>query len=123
MRLSYGTKHGLARLPGVWGLGFTSLFMDTSSELVHSLLPVFLASVLGASMIEPVKEGTDMQSIFFDMWRQDHPDAALEDVSADLVTASGSGPIRTSCSRTRATSSTGSPPPGRRIPSVTWPRS
>ena len=27
------------------------MLMDTSSELVHSLLPVFLASVLGASMI------------------------------------------------------------------------
>lgn len=44
-------KDGLSRLPGgVWALGFTSLFMDTSSELVHSLLPVFLATVLGASM-------------------------------------------------------------------------
>jgi len=27
------------------------LFMDTSSELVHSLLPVFMATVLGASMM------------------------------------------------------------------------
>jgi MFS family permease len=46
-----GTKSGLATLPtGVWALGFTSLFMDTSSELVHSLLPVFLSTVLGASM-------------------------------------------------------------------------
>ena len=35
---------------GVWALGFTSLFMDTSSELIHSLLPIFLASVLGASV-------------------------------------------------------------------------
>src|SRR2546428_9602870 len=43
--------HGLSRLPGgVWALGFTSLFMDTSSELIHSLLPVFLSTVLGASM-------------------------------------------------------------------------
>jgi len=32
-------------------LGLVSLFMDTSSELVHSLLPVFMASVLGASMV------------------------------------------------------------------------
>ena len=44
-------KAGPARLPGgVWALGYTSLLMDTSSELVHSLLPVFLAAVLGASM-------------------------------------------------------------------------
>lgn len=39
-----------SRLPrGVVALGFVSLFMDTSSEMVHSLLPVFLVSVLGVS--------------------------------------------------------------------------
>ncbi|MGD2141769.1 MAG: MFS transporter [Burkholderiales bacterium] len=32
-------------------MGFASLLMDTSSELIHSLLPVFLVSVLGASMV------------------------------------------------------------------------
>lgn len=52
------------RLPsGVWLLGFAALFMDASSELVHSLLPVFLAGVLGASVltigiIEGVAEAT-----------------------------------------------------------------
>jgi MFS family permease len=35
---------------GIWALGFVSLLMDTSSELIHSLLPVFLSTVLGASM-------------------------------------------------------------------------
>lgn len=35
----------------IWALGFASLFMDMSSELIHSLLPVFLSSVLGASMV------------------------------------------------------------------------
>ena len=40
------------RLPkGVWAMGFASLFMDTSSELIHSLLPVFMVTVLGASMV------------------------------------------------------------------------
>jgi MFS family permease len=34
---------------GVWALGFVSLFMDVSSEMIHALLPVFLVSVLGAS--------------------------------------------------------------------------
>lgn len=34
----------------IWLLGFVSLFMDVSSELVHSLLPIFMATVLGASM-------------------------------------------------------------------------
>jgi len=37
--------------PGIWALGFGAMFMDTSSEFVHSLLPVFLTSVLGTSMI------------------------------------------------------------------------
>jgi MFS family permease len=37
--------------PTVWTLGFVSLFMDLSSELVHSLLPVFLVSTLGASVL------------------------------------------------------------------------
>src|SRR5262249_61899927 len=36
---------------GVWALGFVSMFMDTSSELVHSLLPTFMATTLGASMV------------------------------------------------------------------------
>ncbi len=39
-------------LPGaIWTLGLVSLFMDTSSELIHSLLPVFMVSVLGASLV------------------------------------------------------------------------
>ena len=39
-------------LPGsIWVLGLGSMFMDTSSELVHSLLPAFMASVLGASVV------------------------------------------------------------------------
>src|SRR5262245_6073768 len=36
--------------PGVWALGFVSLFMDISSEMIHALLPVFLVSVLGTSV-------------------------------------------------------------------------
>src|SRR5687768_18015079 len=35
----------------VWALGAVSLLMDLSSELVHSLLPVFMVTVLGASML------------------------------------------------------------------------
>jgi MFS family permease len=33
----------------VWALGFVSLLMDMSSEMIHGLLPAFLVSVLGAS--------------------------------------------------------------------------
>jgi MFS family permease len=54
------------RIPStVWALGFVSLFMDLSSELVHSLLPVFLVTTLGASaltvgVIEGIAEATAM---------------------------------------------------------------
>lgn len=36
--------------PAVVVLGFVSMFMDISSEMVHSLLPMFLVSTLGASV-------------------------------------------------------------------------
>ena len=41
--------------------------------------------------IEPLKEGTDIQAAFFDMWIQEHQDADLQHVPADMVMASGSG--------------------------------
>lgn len=41
-----------ANLPrGVVALGFVSLFMDISSEMIHGLLPVFLTGTLGASVV------------------------------------------------------------------------
>ncbi|HMD68059.1 MAG TPA: potassium-transporting ATPase subunit C, partial [Chitinivibrionales bacterium] len=43
------------------------------------------------SEIGPVSEGTDIQSIFFDLWRQDNPDADLQPVPGDMVTTSASG--------------------------------
>lgn len=58
------TKTAWRALPaGIWALGFGSLFMDTSSELIHSLLPAFMVATLGASMvtvgiIEGVAEAT-----------------------------------------------------------------
>jgi MFS family permease len=40
------------RLPaGIWALGLVSMLMDISSELIHSLMPVFMVTVLGASML------------------------------------------------------------------------
>lgn len=41
--------------------------------------------------VEPVKTGTDIQGIFFDLWRQEHPEIELQAVPADMVMASGSG--------------------------------
>ncbi len=65
------------RLPGaIWALGFVSMLMDISSELVHSLLPVFMASVLGASMaaigvIEGIAEGAASFMKVFSGWLSD----------------------------------------------------
>lgn len=42
----------LRSLPtGIWLLGFVSLLMDVSSELIHSILPLFMVTVLGTSMV------------------------------------------------------------------------
>ncbi len=48
---------------GIWALGFVSMFMDVSSEMIHGLLPVFLVGTLGVSAatlgwIEGVAEST-----------------------------------------------------------------
>ena len=54
----------LRRIPGpIWILGFVSMLMDVSSEIVHSLLPMFLVAGLGAGMttvglIEGIAEAT-----------------------------------------------------------------
>lgn len=34
----------------IWALGFVSLLMDLSSELVHALLPIYLVSTMGMSV-------------------------------------------------------------------------
>jgi MFS family permease len=60
-----------AALPsGVWVLGFVSLLMDVSSEMIHSLLPLFLVGPLGVSvtvvgLIEGVAEATALVSKVF----------------------------------------------------------
>ncbi|HXY90453.1 MAG TPA: MFS transporter [Xanthobacteraceae bacterium] len=48
---------------GVWTLGFVSLLMDTSSETIHALLPLYLVTVMGTStltvgIIEGIAEAT-----------------------------------------------------------------
>lgn len=52
--MTAGTKPPslLARIPrGIWVLGFVSMLMDISSEMIHALLPVYLVTVLGTSMV------------------------------------------------------------------------
>ncbi|MCK9908005.1 hypothetical protein MXD81_02610 [Microbacteriaceae bacterium K1510] len=48
---------------GVWALGFVSMLMDISSEMIHVLLPVYMVAVLGTSTlavgaIEGIAEAT-----------------------------------------------------------------
>lgn len=68
---------GLKAVPkGVWALGLVSMFMDLSSELIHSLLPVFLVGTLGAStavvgVIEGVAEATASITKVFSGWLSD----------------------------------------------------
>jgi MFS family permease len=58
------TKSAVSKIPsGVWMLGFVSMLMDISSEMVHSLLPLFMVTVLGTSafmvgLIEGLAEST-----------------------------------------------------------------
>ncbi|MEN9753762.1 MAG: hypothetical protein RLZ07_144 [Pseudomonadota bacterium] len=47
----------------IWALGFTSLFMDVSSEMIHALLPLYITGTLGAGvfavgLIEGIAEAT-----------------------------------------------------------------
>ncbi len=59
-----GNRAGRSVIPsGIWVLGFVSMFMDISSEMIHALLPVYLVTVLGASAtavgaIEGIAEAT-----------------------------------------------------------------
>lgn len=48
----------LRRLPaGIWALGFVSLLMDVSSEMIHSLLPLFMVSLGASAMMVGLIEG------------------------------------------------------------------
>jgi MFS family permease len=44
--------HSVRDIPAsIWVLGFVSMLMDISSEMIHALLPVYLVTVLGTSMV------------------------------------------------------------------------
>jgi MFS family permease len=76
------------RLPAsIWALGFVSLLMDISSEMIHSLLPVFMVTVLGTSvwaigLIEGAAEATALivkvfSGVLSDWWGKRKPLALL----------------------------------------------
>jgi MFS family permease len=64
--MAISNKSTLSQIPSsIWVLGFVSLLMDISSEMIHSLLPMFMVSTLGASaftvgVIEGLAESTAM---------------------------------------------------------------
>jgi MFS family permease len=61
----------------VWILGFVSMLMDISSELIHSLLPLFMVTVLGTSVftvgvIEGIAEATALVTKVFSGYLSDY---------------------------------------------------
>ena len=85
--MKYPTNRA-TRIPGsIWALGFVSLLMDVSSELIHSLLPVFMFTALGVSaftigLIEGAAEATALIVKIFsgalsDYWGKRKPLAVL----------------------------------------------
>ena len=73
--------------PAIWVLGFVSMLMDISSELIHSLLPVYMVTSLGISvfvvgLIEGAAEATALIVKVFsgalsDYWGRRKPLAVL----------------------------------------------
>ena len=70
-------RRGLRAVPrSVWAIGFVSMFMDISSEMIHSLMPIFLVGTLGASvalvgLIEGVAEASASITKVFSGWLSD----------------------------------------------------
>jgi nitrate/nitrite transporter NarK len=70
------------KLPaGVWSMGFVSLLMGFSSEMIHSLLPLFRVGTLGASvalagLIEGLAEALALVSRVFSGVISDRPAGA-----------------------------------------------
>jgi MFS family permease len=78
----------LKRIPrSIWALGFVSMLMDISSEMIHSLLPVFLTTVMGVGaltvgLIEGAAEATALivkifSGVLSDYWGKRKPLAVL----------------------------------------------
>lgn len=58
-----GSPRGATLPAAIWALGFVSLLMDVSSEMIHALLPIYLVTGLGATamavgVIEGIAEAT-----------------------------------------------------------------
>jgi len=83
-------------------LGFVSLFMDTLSDLIHALLPIFLVTTLGATtlmvgIIEGIAEAaTPITKVFSGAIGQEHAAQCRRLRHRDGARDEASGPTRQS---------------------------
>lgn len=75
--MATATPHSPKVPAGVWVLGFVSLLMDVSSEMIHSLLPLFMVGTLGMSalavgLVEGLAEATALIVKVFSGALSDH---------------------------------------------------
>jgi K+-transporting ATPase ATPase C chain len=70
---------------------FFTTFAEENPGHFPSAITRQTADGRSVTTIERVRDGADIQSIFFDMWRREHAEADLAAVPGDMVTASGSG--------------------------------
>jgi potassium-transporting ATPase KdpC subunit len=76
--------------PGAADLA-VAFFTSFSKENPGKFPGIVSQAAAAVAEIGPVNEGTDIQSTFFDQWRQDNPDVDLGAVPGDMVTTSASG--------------------------------
>jgi K+-transporting ATPase ATPase C chain len=77
--------------PSDLAVTFFQNFSNDNPGKFPSAMPDTGADGKAVTVIKPVSTGSDIQSIFFDMWRLDHPTDSLQNIPGDMVTTSGSG--------------------------------
>ena len=77
--------------PSDLAVTFFQTFSNENPGKFPSPMPDTGADGKAATVIKAVSTGGDIQSIFFDMWRLDHPSDHLQDIPGDMLTTSGSG--------------------------------
>jgi MFS family permease len=71
MKNNFNLRLSFTKIPkSIWALGIVSLLMDVSTEMIHSLLPVYMVTVLGASLtyvglVEGIAESTALITKIF----------------------------------------------------------
>jgi hypothetical protein len=76
--MTRSVRNAVSSIPaGIWVLGLVSMFMDISSEMIHSILPMFLVTSLHVSafmvgVIEGLAESTALIVKVFSGVLSDH---------------------------------------------------